>query len=81
MRSGPAHEHWLHFFIQLERWRVLLLRRVCGERSVHPMHARGTVGAGLVGRPCRTSSTLAGERFWSKPWRHQQPEPAILAVP
>lgn len=59
MRIGPGHEHWSHFFvIQLERWRVLLLRGVCGEESVHLMLARGTMGAGLVGVPAALAVLL-----------------------
>ena len=80
MRSGPGRECWLHFFIvQLERWRVLLSRRVRGERSVYPVHARGTVGTGLVGGPYSTGSIVGG-RLWSKPQSYQQPDPATLGL-
>lgn len=77
VRSGPGHECWLHFFIiQLERWRGLLLCRVWEKGPCTPKCAGGTLGAGLVRGPCSTSSAVVGERIWSKPRSHQQPDPA-----
>lgn len=76
-RSGPGHNFWLNFFIiQLERWRILLLCRMCGERSMHSTCAGGTMGAGLARGPYSTSSTVVGEGVWSEPRSHQQPDPA-----
>lgn len=49
-------------FIQLERWRVLLLCRACEERSVHPVLAGGMVRAGLGG-PHSTDSIVVEERL------------------
>lgn len=51
---------------------------VHGERSLHPVHARGTMGAGLVGGLYGMGSIALGERLWSKPWSCQQPDPATL---
>lgn len=49
-------------FIQLERWRGLLLCRVCGERCVHPALAGGMVGADLWGSHS-TFSIVVEERL------------------
>lgn len=56
-------------FIQLERWGVLPLCRACGGRPVHPVRAGGVLKAGLLYR-----------QDWSKPWSHQQPDPATLGL-